>query len=97
MATQEKTESRTELNKPALWKVVILNDDYTPMDFVILCLVKIFKKNSQDAVKLMLDVHEKGKGIAGVYPYSIASEKCNEINNFAKANKQPLTTEIEEV
>ena len=96
MATQEQTKSRTELKKPTLWKVVILNDDYTPMDFVILCLMKIFKKNPEDAFRLMLAVHEQGRGVAGVYPFSIADEKRNEINSFARANKHPLTTEIEE-
>ena len=82
--------------EPKLWKVIILNDDSTPMDFVISVLVEIFKHNPDSAKDIMLTVHETGSGIAGIYSFEIAEVKAVEATNQARQNGFPLQIKLEE-
>ena len=91
MPTKEKLRSKSDS------RVVVLNDDFTPMDFVVNSLKAVFGMSASKANAVMLDVHRSGKGIGGVYPYSIASEKKDEMNRRAAAYSYPLKTEIEEL
>ena len=84
-----------KVKKPKKFKVVMLNDDYTPMDFVVAILMQVFRKSAQEATGLMLDVHGKGKGIAGVYTKGIAETKSIMANNCARDSGYPFKTIIE--
>ena len=85
-----------EIKKPKKYKAVMLNDDYTPMDFVMVILMKIFRKSGSESFKLMMDVHEKGKGIAGVYPKGICVTKCNQAVKIAREAGFPFLVQPEE-
>jgi ATP-dependent Clp protease adaptor protein ClpS len=87
---------KVTVQEPKRWKVVILNDDSTPMDFVISVLVEIFKHNPDSAKDIMLQVHETGSGIAGVYSFEIAEVKAVEATNQARTNGFPLQIKLEE-
>ena len=87
---------KTTLEPPNLYKVLFLNDDKTPMDFVIELLTDIFKHNEQNAKRITLEVHESGSGVAGVYSYEIAEHKAIEATNVSKENGFPLQIKIEE-
>ncbi len=87
---------KIELKKPKLYRVILLNDDYTTMDFVIEVLVAIFHKNITEATKIMLDVHQKGKGIVGLYTYDIASTKVAQVEDMAEKSGFPLKAVMEE-
>ena len=89
-------EEETELDMPKMFKVLLLNDDYTPMDFVIEILMDIFGKEQIEAIDLMLKVHEKGKAVCGIYVYDIAETKVVQVQNRAKKNEFPLRTIMEE-
>ena len=84
-----------QLKRPPLYVVVLMNDDYTPMDFVIEILQQYFAMNLDQATQVMLTVHYEGKGIAGVYPRDIAETKANQVNNYARAQGHPLLCQIE--
>ena len=84
-----------QLKRPPLYAVVLLNDDYTPMDFVIEILQQYFALNLDQATQVMLTVHYEGKGIAGVYPRDIAETKANLVNNYARSQGHPLLCQIE--
>lgn len=84
-----------ELKRPPLYAVVLLNDDYTPMDFVIEILQQYFAMNLDQATQVMLTVHYEGKGTAGVYPRDIAETKANLVNNYARSQGHPLLCQIE--
>jgi ATP-dependent Clp protease adaptor protein ClpS len=86
--TEEKTEIRT--GKPSLYNVFLLNDDYTTMDFVVHILENIFLKNLTEATQIMLHVHKKGVGLAGVYPKDIAETKVESVHRIARENEFPL-------
>lgn len=90
----EKREKK-KVEKPRLYKVILQNDDYTTMDFVILILQKFFNKNETEATHIMLNVHKKGKGIAGIYTYEIAETKANQVHFFAKGHQHPLKCNLE--
>ncbi|MCJ8301985.1 ATP-dependent Clp protease adapter ClpS [Shewanella sp.] len=90
---EERVES--ELMPPSMYKVVLNNDDYTPMDFVIEILQLFFKKNEQEATDIMLAIHHKGKGICGVFPFGIAETKVAQVNQFARQNEHPLLCSLE--
>ena len=90
LATEKKVK------KPKKYKVLIYNDDYTTMEFVVEILVSIFNKPRTEATRVMLDVHKKGKGICGVYTYDIAVTKVNQVHKFAKLYEYPLKSDIEE-
>jgi ATP-dependent Clp protease adaptor protein ClpS len=91
-----KETTKTLLERPPLHKVVLLNDDYTTMDFVIRVLIEVFHKSIIDATQIMLDVHQKGKGIVGVYPYDIAYSKVLQVERLAEKEQFPLMAVIEQ-
>ena len=82
--------------EPKLYRVMILNDDHTPMDFVVFVLKTFFGHDDTSAQKIMLDVHNKGAGTAGIYAFEIAETKSYQANQFSKQNKHPLKTTVEE-
>ena len=85
------------LKKPSLYRVILLNDDYTPMEFVIYVLQTFFSYDKEKATQIMLAVHTKGKGVCGIYTKEVAETKSNQINNFAKQNEHPLVSDIEPI
>lgn len=87
---------KTTIQAPNRWKVIILNDDHTPMDFVISVLVDIFRHNVDSAKAIMLQVHETGSGVAGTYSFEIAEVKAVEATNEARASGFPLQVKLEE-
>ncbi|GIU81642.1 MAG: ATP-dependent Clp protease adaptor ClpS [Acidobacteria bacterium] len=90
-----RTKKKTKLQKPKLFKVVLHNDDYTTMDFVVFILESIFLHSRTDAVRIMLKVHQEGKGIAGVYPYEIAVTKAEKTMSLARSREFPLLCTVE--
>ncbi|MBE6062675.1 MAG: ATP-dependent Clp protease adaptor ClpS [Clostridium butyricum] len=92
-----KQKDKIKIKKPKIYKVVMFNDDYTTMEFVIKILVDIFNKSVFEAEKIMLDVHEKGKGIAGIYSYDIAITKVTTAMNMARQEGFPFKLACEEV
>ena len=89
-------ESKTKLEKPKLFKVLLHNDDFTTMDFVVFVLQYVFMRDMAEAVVIMLKVHNEGVGLAGVYPYEIATTKAEKAMNLAKAREYPLLCTVEE-
>ncbi|NUM59810.1 MAG: ATP-dependent Clp protease adapter ClpS [Bdellovibrionaceae bacterium] len=85
-----------KLTTPKMFSVVLLNDDFTPMDFVVLVLKKFFNKKEDEAIKIMLDVHQKGAGVAGVYSLEIGEMKVMQTNQFAQMHQYPLKSSLEE-
>lgn len=88
-------EARPELKEPQLYKVVLMNDDYTPMEFVVHVLVRFFNKSQEDATKIMLHVHQRGVGVCGVYPYEVAETKVTQVVDFARKHQHPLQCTLE--
>lgn len=84
-----------KLKKPPLYRVVLLNDDYTPMEFVVEVLETFFSMDREQATRIMLTVHTQGKGICGVYTRDVAETKAMQVNEFARENEHPLMAEIE--
>lgn len=95
--SQVITEKRAQVKRPHMYQVVLLNDDYTPMEFVVWLLETVFRKQTEEATRLMLDVHQKGKGIAGIYPYDVARTKVFQVRNLAEKHDHPLECEVEKV
>lgn len=89
-------QSIPRVETPKMYKVLILNDDYSPMEFVILVLRRFFGKSEEVATKIMLDVHKKGSGVAGVYSLEIAEMKVMQVNQFSQMNQHPLKSTLEE-
>ena len=87
---------RSRLAPPPLYKVLLLNDDFTPMDFVILVLQKFFAMDREQATRIMLKVHTEGRGICGVYPRDVAATKVEQVAAFARDNQHPLACVMEE-
>jgi ATP-dependent Clp protease adaptor protein ClpS len=87
---------KIKAQEPKRWKVIVLNDDSTPMEFVIAILIEIFKHTQDTAREIMLTVHETGSGIAGVYSFEIAEAKAVEATNLARTNAHPLQIKLEE-
>jgi len=90
-------EAKPELKKPSLYQVILLNDDYTPMDFVVEVLEMIFAMDRQRATRIMLEVHTKGRARCGVYTYEIAETKVAQISSYAEQHQHPLLSVMEEV
>ncbi|MBU3131704.1 ATP-dependent Clp protease adaptor ClpS [Clostridium gasigenes] len=90
-------KNKIKIKKPKHYKVVMYNDDFTTMEFVVSILIDIFKKNLEEANKVMIDVHKKGKGIAGIYPYDIAVSKLSTAMRISESEEFPLKLAIEEV
>jgi len=90
-----ESESQTGLEEPELYRVIMWNDDYTTMDFVVEVLADIFYKSYDEAVAIMLDIHQKGKGVCGTYTYEIAETKVQQTLQRARANEFPLRVTME--
>lgn len=90
-------ESKPQLKRPSMYKVVLLNDDYTPMEFVVEILEMFFSMNREQATNVMLTVHTQGKGVCGVFTRDIAETKAALVNQYARENEHPLLCEIEAV
>ena len=84
-----------EVKEPPMYQVVLLNDDYTPMEFVVYVLQYIFNHNHDASTQIMMAVHARGKGVCGIFPKEIAEMKCHEIITMAQAHEHPLMSEIE--
>ena len=89
------TKEKPEVKKPNMYAVVLINDDYTPMEFVIYVLQTIFKKSYEEAKKIMLLVHNEGKGICGIYSLDIAETKANQVIEFSRVNQHPLECKVQ--
>ncbi|HLQ25771.1 MAG TPA: ATP-dependent Clp protease adapter ClpS [Acidiferrobacterales bacterium] len=88
-------EAKPRLQKPPLYKVILLNDDYTPMEFVVVVLQRFFHKNREDATRIMLHVHQKGIGVCGVYTREVAETKVRQVMVFSAENQHPLQCTME--
>ncbi len=89
------TKTAPKTKKPPLYKVLLLNDDFTPMEFVVYVLERFFHKNRQDATTIMLHVHRRGVGICGVFTYEVAETKVNQVVDHARQNQHPLQCTME--
>ncbi|KMS54359.1 ATP-dependent Clp protease ClpS [Novosphingobium barchaimii LL02] len=89
------TKTRAKPKKPSQFKVLMLNDDYTPMEFVVMCLKRFFNMDLEQATRVMLHVHQKGVGVCGIFPYEIAETKVNQVMDFARQNQHPLQCTLE--
>lgn len=91
VVAKPKTETRT----PSLYRVILINDDFTPMDFVIHVLQRFFGKTLEEATEIMLQVHQKGAGVCGVFTYEIAETKVYQVNQYSRQNRHPLKCTME--
>ena len=91
-----QTRTQRKLKKPKLYKVLLHNDDYTTMEFVVFVLVSIFHRSETDAVQIMLHVHKSGMGVAGVYTYDIAETRISQVEALARQHEFPLRCSMEE-
>jgi len=89
------TKTRAKPKKPSQSKVLMLNDDYTPMEFVVMVLKRFFHMDLEQATRVMLHVHQKGVGVCGIFPYEIAETKVNQVMDFARQNQHPLQCTLE--
>jgi len=89
------TRTAPKTKKPSMYKVLLLNDDYTPMEFVVLILEGVFHKGSEEATQIMLHVHQKGVGVCGVYTYEVAESKVAQVVDIARRNEHPLQCTME--
>jgi ATP-dependent Clp protease adaptor protein ClpS len=89
------TRTKPKTQRPNLYRVLLLNDDYTPMEFVVLVLQDVFNKTREDAMRVMLHVHNKGVGECGVYPYEVAETKVTRVMDTARKNQHPLQCVME--
>lgn len=90
------TESKPTVSRPSMYKVVLVNDDFTPMDFVIFVLQRFFHKTHEDSIRVMLQVHHSGAGICGVYTKDVAETKVSVVNDYARKHQHPLKCLMEE-
>lgn len=89
------TKTRAKTKKPSPYKVLILNDDYTPMEFVVLVLKRFFNMDIDEATRVMLHVHQKGVGVCGTFSYEVAETKVTQVMDFARKNEHPLQCTLE--
>lgn len=89
------TKTRIQTKKPSMYRVLILNDDYTPMEFVVLILERFFHKSREQATRIMLHVHQKGVGVCGVFTYEVAETKVAQVMDLARRNEHPLQCTLE--
>lgn len=94
-STGVAVQSRVKAKKPSLYKVILLNDDYTPMEFVIMVLERFFNKSHEEATQIMLHVHQKGVGVCGVFTYEIAETKVTQVMDMAREQQHPLQCTLE--
>lgn len=90
------TKEKEKIEKPPLYCVILHNDDYTTMDFVVTVLKKFFFKNETEATHVMMNVHKKGKGVAGIFTFEIAETKVSQVNSYAKTHQHPLKCSLEQ-
>mgnify|MGYP000241741717 CR=1 FL=1 len=95
--SKTKTIQKVELKYPSRYQVVIINDDYTPMDFVIKLLIEVFNKDINQAKDITVQIHEKGKGIAGTYNMEVAEQKVSEVTLISRHHGHPLKSIMEEI
>lgn len=88
-------EAKPKLQKPPLYKVILLNDDYTPMEFVVIVLERFFQKNREEATRIMLHVHQKGIGLCGIFTREVAETKVRQVMVYASENQHPLQCTME--
>ncbi len=88
-------ETRPRTKKPSMYQVVMLNDDYTPMEFVVYVLQRFFGMSSGQATAIMLNVHQRGVGVCGVFSYEVAEAKATQVMDYARQNEHPLQLQIE--
>ena len=88
-------KAKPKTKKPSMYKVLMLNDDYTPMEFVVHALERFFAKSRQEATRIMLHVHRRGVGICGVYTYEVAETKVTQVMDFARQHQHPLQCTLE--
>ncbi|MGI6395303.1 MAG: ATP-dependent Clp protease adapter ClpS [bacterium] len=93
--TKLKSRATLKVKKPSMYKVIMLNDNYTTMEFVVDILRKYFNKSPLEATEIMLNIHNNGQGVAGIYPFDIASTKVTQVTNVAKKNGFPLKCVVE--
>lgn len=89
------TKRKTDLAYPSMYKIIMLNDDYTPMDFVIQVLKSFFSKNHQEATSIMLEIHNQGSSVCGIFTYEVAETKINQVMDLARQNQHPLQCTLE--
>ncbi len=89
------TRTRTRTKKPAMYRVLLLNDDFTPMEFVIHILERFFSKNREEATEITFQVHRRGVGVCGVYTYEVAETKVSQVMDYARKNEHPLQCTME--
>lgn len=89
------TKAKPKTKKPSMYKVIMLNDDYTPMEFVVMILQDVFRKTQDEATQIMLNVHKRGVGVCGVYTYEIAETKVVQVMDIARKNQHPLQLQLE--
>ena len=90
ISSETLTKTRNKVEKPKLYKVILLNDDYTPMEYVVKLIKMVFSRNEEDAVNIMLMVHKKGSGICGIYTKEVAETKVETVLKMAKGDQHPL-------
>ncbi len=96
IVTERRTREQTKTKRPPLYKVILLNDDYTPMEFVVDVLKMVFHKPHAEATRIMLHVHQNGMGVAGVYPYEVAETRVRTVEELARQNEYPLKCVMEQ-
>jgi len=97
VATEVERKQKTKLQRPKLYKVLLLNDDYTPMDFVVVVLQTVFAMSREKATQVMLQVHREGMGVCGTYTREVASTKVDQVINLARKHQHPLQCTMEEI
>ena len=90
-----KLDIKPKTKIPSLYRVLMMNDDYTPMEFVIEVLEKFFQKNREEATQIMLHVHQRGVGVCGIYAYDLAETKATQVKNYARKYEHPLQVQLE--
>jgi ATP-dependent Clp protease adaptor protein ClpS len=93
--TQTISKTKKKLKTPDFYKIVLLNDDFTPMDFVVDLIIRYFSKSTEEATEIMLNIHHEGFGVCGIYPRDIAETKMNQVNQYARQNGHPLKCRME--
>jgi ATP-dependent Clp protease adaptor protein ClpS len=97
IGTGVATKTRPKTKKPSMYRVLMLNDDYTPMEFVVMVLQRFFNKSTDEATQIMLHVHQKGIGVCGIYPYDVAETKVVQVLDYARKHHHPLQCTMEKV
>lgn len=89
------TKSKPKTRMPSMYKVLLLNDDYTPMEFVVVVLERLFRKSQEEATRIMLHIHRQGVGLCGVFSYEVAETKVNQVIDYSRRHEHPLQCTME--